>query len=164
MGRNRQGQSIFHEPRLKDPKAARHYFESLRWPNGPACPCCGATNRISKVKRNAYRPGLYYCGHCSNPFTVTVGTVFESTKIPLHKWIVAATLLAARKEWISCRQLQRELGVAYATAWFMSHRLRKTMKSLPEVDARTLKRVERTLLHMLSGRPQPRPRNATRRR
>ena len=157
MGRNRQGQSIFHEPRLKDPKAARHYFESLRWPNGPACPCCGATNRIGRLQGKAYRPGLYACDHCYNLFTVTVGTVFESTRIPLHKWIMAATLLAAQKG-ITGRQLQRMLGVAYATAWLMSHRLRKAMKSLPEVDAKTLKRVDKTLLRMLSARPQPLPR------
>jgi len=157
-------ESIFDKPRFRDPQAARRYFESLRWPNGPTCPHCGATNRISKPKGNAYRPGLYHCGHCRNQFTVTVGTALEAIKTPLHKWIIAAALLASSKTRIPIRQLQRRLRVAYATAWSMNRCLRKAMKSLPEVDSKTLKRVDETLLRILSTRPRAHPRDDERRR
>src|SRR5437879_2132170 len=121
--------SIFDEPRFQNPQAARQYLEALRWPNGPICPHCGAMERMSKLNAKAHRPGLYECGHCHQQFTVTVGTVFERSKIALHKWLMAATLLAASKKGMSSHQLHRMLGVTYKTAWFMSHRLREAMKS-----------------------------------
>lgn len=120
--------SIFDQPRFKDPDAAREHLESIRWPNGPICPHCGAVDRISKLNGNAHRPGVYDCGHCRDQFTVTVGTVFERSHIPLHKWLMAATLIVASKKGISSHQLHRMLGVTYKTAWFMSHRLREAMK------------------------------------
>jgi transposase-like protein len=120
--------SIFDEPRFKDATAAREHLEAIRWPNGPVCPHCGAVDRISKLNGKAHRPGVYDCGHCRDQFTVTVGTVFERSKIALHKWLMAATLLAASKKGMSSHQLHRMLGVTYKTAWFMSHRLREAMK------------------------------------
>lgn len=121
-------ESLFDQPRFKNPEAARQHLESIRWPNGPVCPHCGAVDRISKLAGKSHRPGLYDCGHCRDQFTVTVGTVFERSKIPLHKWLMAATLLAASKKGMSSHQLHRMLGVTYKTAWFMSHRLREAMK------------------------------------
>jgi transposase-like protein len=119
---------LFNEKRFKDPKAAREYLETIRWPDGPVCPHCGAMERMHKVEGKSARPGLYDCGHCRQQFTVTVGTVFERSKISLDKWLFAATLIAASKKGVSSKQFERMLGVTYKTAWFMTHRLREAMK------------------------------------
>ena len=118
---------IFDEPRFNDPVAAREYLESIRWPNGPVCPHCGACDRIGKLNGKAHRPGVYECGHCRDQFTVTVGTVFERSKISLDKWLFVATLMASSKKGVSSKQIERMLGVTYKTAWFMTHRLREAM-------------------------------------
>lgn len=118
----------FNEPHYNDPDAAREYLESIRWPRGPVCPHCGAVDRLSKLNGKAHRPGVYDCGHCHMQFTVTVGTVFERSKISLDKWLFAAALMASSKKGISSKQIERMLGVTYKTAWFMTHRLREAMK------------------------------------
>ena len=109
-------------PIFNDENAAREALEAVRWPNGPFCPHCGATDRIAKVEgtKKAHRPGLYYCNHCKGQFTVTVGTVFERSKVPLTKWWLASHLLGSSKKGISSHQLHRMLGVTYKTAWFMT--------------------------------------------
>jgi transposase-like protein len=119
----------FKEPRFHDAAAAREYLEMVRWPNGPVCPHCGAFDRITKLAGKSHRPGLYDCGHCRDQFTVTVGTVFERSKISLDKWVFAATLMACSKKGISSKQIERMLGVTYKTAWFMTRRLREAMKA-----------------------------------
>lgn len=119
---------LFNEPRYNNAEAAREHLESVRWPNGPVCPHCGAVDRISKLNGKAHRAGVYDCGHCRDQFTVTVGTVFERSKISLDKWLLAASLMAASKKGISSKQIERMLGVTYKTAWFMTHRLREAMK------------------------------------
>ena len=119
---------LFDEPRFHDPEIAREHLESVRWPCGPVCPHCGALDRISKLNGQAHRPGVYDCGHCRDQFTVTVGTVFEHSKISLDKWLFAATLIASSKKGVSSKQVERMLGVTYKTAWFMTHRLREAMK------------------------------------
>ena len=124
--------SLFDLPQFKDAAAARKHLESVRWPEGPICPHCGAVDRITKLQGKSHRPGLYDCGHCRDQFTVTVGTVFERSKIPLHKWLLAATLFASSKKGISAHQLHRMLGVTYKTAWFMMHRLREAATDYPE--------------------------------
>lgn len=121
--------NLFNEKRFKDPQAAREYLEAVRWPDGPVCPHCGAMERMHKVEGKSARPGLYDCGHCRQQFTVTVGTVFERSKISLDKWVFAATLMAASKKGVSSKQIERMLGVTYKTAWFMTHRLREAMKA-----------------------------------
>ena len=123
--------SLFDQPRFKDADSAREHLEFVRWPQGPVCPHCGAVDRITKLQGKSHRPGLYDCGHCRDQFTVTVGTVFERSKIPLHKWLMAATLFAASKKGMSAHQLHRMLGVTYKTAWFMAHRLREAMADEP---------------------------------
>ncbi len=115
------------EARYKDENAAREHLESIRWPNGPICPHCGGVERNSQLQGKSHRAGLYFCGDCRTQFTVTVGTVFEDSKVPLHKWLYANHLLCASKKGISSKQLERMLGVSYKTAWFMSHRLREAM-------------------------------------
>jgi transposase-like protein len=122
------------DPRFYDEDAARKHLELVRWPNGPVCPHCGASGRVcrieskSKEKGKGARPGLLCCGDCRKQFSVTVGTVFEDSKVPLHKWMLAAHLLISSKKGISSHQLHRTLGVTYKTAWFMAHRLREAMK------------------------------------
>jgi transposase-like protein len=120
----------FDEPRFHDPEAAREYLESVRWPNGPVCPHCGAVENQYKIAGKAARPGLHECGHCHEQYTVTVGTVFERSKISLDKWLLAAGLMASSKKGVSSKQIERMLGVTYKTAWFMTHRLRAAMNSI----------------------------------
>jgi transposase-like protein len=124
----------FNEARFNDEAAAREHLEKLRWPDGPVCPHCGSSARVCRItsqsgeKGKGARPGLLFCGDCRKQFTVTVGTVFEDSKIPLHKWVLATHLLCSSKKGISSHQLHRILGVTYKTAWFMAHRIREAMK------------------------------------
>jgi transposase-like protein len=111
-----------------DNDVAREAIEALMWPNGPVCPHCGSIEKLGKVEGKSARPGLYYCGACKNQFTVTVGTIFERSKVPLSKWWMAIHLMAASKKGVSAHQLHRMLGVAYQTAWFMEHRIREAMR------------------------------------
>jgi transposase-like protein len=119
-------------PRFNDDDAAREHLESLRWPNGSVCPHCGGADRQSKLEGTSHRPGLYFCGHCRSQYTVTVGTVFERSKVALHKWVYATHLMSASKKGISAKQVERMLGVTYKTAWFMCHRIREAMNIEPE--------------------------------
>ena len=112
-----------------DETAAREAIEALMWPDGPVCPHCGCTGKIGKVQGKSARPGLYYCGDCKKQFTVTVGTIFERSKIPLSKWWMAIHLMASSKKGMSAHQMHRMLGVTYQTAWFMEHRIREAMRS-----------------------------------
>lgn len=114
------------EPHFHDDSAARQYLEATLWPNGPTCPHCGSIYTAYITRK----PGLYRCGakECRMDFTVTVGTVFERSKIPLHKWLLASFLLCSSKKGMSAHQLHRTIGVTYKTAWFMAHRLREAMK------------------------------------
>ena len=117
------------DPIFNDENAAREALETIRWPNGPVCPHCGCMEKIGAVKGKSHRPGLFYCGDCKGQFTVTVGTVFERSKIKLTKWLLATHLLSASKKGISSHQISRMLGVTYKTAWFMTHRIREAMRS-----------------------------------
>lgn len=107
---------------------ARSYLEAIRWPDGPACPHCGGCEKIYPIAPNPakkIRAGLYECGDCDGQFTVTVGTIFEKSKIELRKWLIAWYLLCSSKKGISAAQLQRQLDIgSYRTAWFMLHRIR----------------------------------------
>ncbi|MDB5553762.1 MAG: transposase [Rhizobium sp.] len=113
-----------------DKDAAREHLEAQRWPYGPNCPHCGNVDatRITKMEGKAHRPGLYNCMECRDQFTVTVGTVFERSKIALNKWLLATFLMTSSKKGMSAHQLHRMLGVTYKTAWFMAHRIREAMK------------------------------------
>lgn len=120
--------SVLTEPRFNNDEAARKHLEAIRWPNGPICPHCGGIERNSLLNGSSHRPGLYFCGDCRSQFSVTVGTVFERSKIPLHKWVMATHLMCSSKKGISSKQIERTLGVTYKTAWFMTHRIREAMK------------------------------------
>lgn len=121
--------SAFDNPIYTDADAARVHLEAQRWPDGPICPHCGNADpeKIKALAGKAHRPGLYQCAECREQFTVTVGTVFERSKIPLNKWLFAVELLTASKKGISAHQIHRMIGVTYKTAWFMCHRIREAM-------------------------------------
>ena len=121
-----------YQPHFQNEEAAREKLESIRWPDGAECPHCGLIN-ATKLEGKAHRKGVYQCNVCREQFTVTVGTVFERSKVPLHKWLLANHLMLASKKGISAHQLHRMLGVTYKTAWFMAHRLREAMKQEPSV-------------------------------
>ncbi len=126
------GPAQFQNTIFVDESAAREALEQVRWPNGAVCPHCGVTgNGIVKVegKKQSHRPGLYYCNHCKGQFTVTVGTVFERSKVPLTKWWMAVYLLNSSKKGVSAHQIHRTLKVTYKTAWFMMHRIREAMRT-----------------------------------
>lgn len=120
-------------PIFNDVEKAREALEAVRWPDGPVCPHCGNADqeRIAKIEgtKHSHRQGLYYCSDCKGQFTVTVGTVFERSKIPLTKWWMACHLLNSSKKGMSAHQLHRSLGVTYKTAWFMAHRIREAMRA-----------------------------------
>ena len=115
-------------PIFHDEEAARAHMENIRWPDGPYCPHCGETEEVHRLEGKAHRPGLLYCRSCRKQFSVTVGTVYERSKVPLHKWVLATQLLASSKKGMSAHQLHRMLGVTYKTAWFMAHRIREGMR------------------------------------
>lgn len=132
-------------PIFADEDAAWAHYESLRWPDGPVCPKCGSvgnatklanktTRRIRKLKDGTEkvaewtRRGVHKCKDCGSQFTATVGTVFEDSHIPMHKWLLATHLMCASKKGMSAAQLHRMLGFgSYRTAWFMAHRIREAM-------------------------------------
>ncbi len=123
-----------------DEDAAREYLEKQLWPDGPACPKCGLVGEAYKLEGETTRKGLYKCAGCREPFTVTMGTIFEDSHIPLHKWLFAIYLMCSSKKGISAHQLWRnlwgtdesgkQLG-SYKTAWFMAHRIRWALGQEP---------------------------------
>jgi transposase-like protein len=120
--------SVFNSKALQDETAAYRWVESQIWPDGPVCPHCGGVDRISPMRGKSTRIGAYKCYQCRKPFTVKVGTVFESSHIPMRVWLQAMVLMCASKKGVSSNQLHRSLGVSLKTAWFMSHRIREAMR------------------------------------
>lgn len=116
------------QAQFQNPDLARQFLEAQVWPKGPVCPHCGVIGEHYQLKGKSNRPGLWKCKDCREPFTVTVGTVFERSHVPLNKWLMAVYLLCSSKKGISAHQLHRTLGVSYKTAWFMAHRIREAMK------------------------------------
>jgi transposase-like protein len=115
-------------PIFNDEDAARAYLEAQRWPDGPVCPFCGQFETVQALPQaGSMGPGWYHCKDCRRKFTVRVGTLYERSHIPLHKWLLATHLICSSKKGISSHQLHRTLGVTYKTAWFMSHRIREGM-------------------------------------
>lgn len=120
-------ESMFDNPIFTNDDAARAYLEQLRWPEGPVCPHCGCVGNSTALQGTKHRTGLYKCKDCRKQYTVTVGTVFEKSKVPLRKWMLATHLMCASKKGMSAHQMHRMLGVTYKTAWFMAHRIREAM-------------------------------------
>jgi transposase-like protein len=120
--------SIADNPVFQDPEKAREFLESLLWPEGPVCPHCGIVGAAYHFNGKAHRPGVYKCKGCEQQFTVTVGTLFERSHIPLHKWLLALHLMVASKKGVSAHQIHRMLGMTYKSAWFMCHRIREALR------------------------------------
>lgn len=118
-------------PIFLDEELAREHLEALRWANGRVCAHCGVVDESGLTASKNHKPGLYYCNACGKTFTVTVGTLFERSHVPLNKWLMAFHLMAASKKGMSAKQIERMLGVTYKTAWFMAHRIREAMTSDP---------------------------------
>src|SRR4051794_11991561 len=116
-----------YDERFQDALKAAEYLESVRWPNGPVCPHCGESERQAYFLKNQTRK-LWKCAACRKQYTVTVGTIFESSHVPLNKWLLAFYLLCSSKKGMSAQQLHRMLDVTYKTAWFMFHRIREAMR------------------------------------
>jgi transposase-like protein len=115
-------------PIFHDDEAAREWLEARIWANGRRCPHCGVIGEATLMQGKSHRPGLYQCNACREPFTVTVGTLYERSHIPLHKWLLATHLLMASKKGVSAKQIERMLGVSYKSAWFMMHRIRESLR------------------------------------
>ena len=121
-------EAIISQSHFQNEEDAYAYIEARLWPHGPVCPHCGSNERISKMQGHSTRIGVYKCYSCRKQFTVKVGTIFESSHIPLRLWLQAITLIAASKKGISSNQLHRMLGITLKSAWFMSHRIREAMR------------------------------------
>jgi transposase-like protein len=120
--------SILSAAHFHNEEAAYAFVEARIWANGRVCPKCGTIDQSGPLKGKSTRIGLYKCYACRKPFTVKVGTVFESSHIPMRLWLQAIFLIASSKKGISTNQLQRTLGITIKAAWFMSHRIREAMK------------------------------------
>jgi transposase-like protein len=123
-------QSALSVARFHNEDAAFAYVETELWSNGPVCHHCGETGRIGKLNGKTTRPGLHKCYACKKPFTVRMGTVFESSHVPLRVWLQAIYMMCSSKKGISTRQLQRTFGCGLKTAWFLGHRVREAMRVL----------------------------------
>jgi transposase-like protein len=121
-------ESILSSPFFHNEEAAYAYVEARVWPHGPVCPKCGVIGRAGKLGGASTRIGVYKCYDCRKPFTVKVGTIFESSHIALRLWLQAIFLIAASKKGISANQLHRTLGITLKSAWFMGHRIREAMR------------------------------------
>ena len=120
--------SILSQAHFHNEEAAYRFIEARIWPSGAVCPHCGGVERIGKMGGNSTRIGVYKCYDCRKPFTVKVGTIFESSHIPLRLWLQAIFLISSSKKGISSNQLHRTLGITLKSAWFMSHRIREAMR------------------------------------
>jgi transposase-like protein len=114
--------------RFSSEEACREYLYEKRWPQGFVCPKCGVVEEPYQiVSRN-----LYQCKHCNHQVSVTAGTIMDKTKTPLLKWFLAIYLMSTDKRGCSALRLKRELGIAYDTAWTMTHKIRNAMKERDE--------------------------------
>ncbi|MFI4973870.1 MAG: IS1595 family transposase [Caulobacterales bacterium] len=120
--------SDFSNPIFHDETKAREWLEGHLWPEGPVCPHCGVIDLATALKGKAHRVGLYQCKACEEQFTITVGTLYERSHVPLNKWLGATHLMMASKKGMSALQISRMIGVTYKTAWFMCHRIRESLR------------------------------------
>lgn len=110
---------------FKDEKTCIEYYEKLRWNGKPVCPFCNSDKKPYKTKRG------YKCSNneCYKKFTVKVGTIFESSKIPFRTWFAAIYICTSHKKGISSHQLRKDLGVTQKTGWFILQRIREMLKN-----------------------------------
>jgi transposase-like protein len=130
--------SVLSAAHFHSEEAAYRFVEARLWANGRPCPHCGVFDKSGPLRGSSTRIGVYKCYACRKPFTVKVGTVFESSHVKLHVWLQAMHLLCSSKKGMSTHQLSRVLGVTLQTAWFLSHRIREAMTDLRIDDASPL--------------------------
>jgi transposase-like protein len=150
--------STLSQPHIHSEASAYAFVERILWPNGPVCPRCKETKRVGKLNGKSTRVGVYKCYVCRKPFRVTVGTVFESSHIPLHKWLQAFLLMCASKKGISSHQLARTLDIQVRSAWHMSHRIREAMRSGELAPMMGVVEVDETVYGRTSTYPKGRER------
>jgi transposase-like protein len=121
--------STLSAPHFHNEDAAFAYVEAHLWPHGPVCFHCKGTERIGKMNGKTTRAGLYKCYACRKPFTVRMGSIFESSHVPLRVWLQIIYLMCSSKKGISTRQIHRIIGGSLKTAWFLGHRIREAMRS-----------------------------------
>ncbi|HMI97822.1 MAG TPA: IS1595 family transposase [Micropepsaceae bacterium] len=148
--------SVISDKHFHDEAAAYAWVEAGVWPEGPVCPHCGGVDRISPMRGKSTRIGTYKCYQCRKPFTVKVGTIFESSHVPLRFWLQAIFLISSSKKGISANQLHRTLGVTLKTAWFMGHRIREAMTGALEPMGGSGKVVEVDKTYF-GAQQEPRP-------
>jgi transposase-like protein len=153
--------SVISDRHFHDERAAYAYVEARIWPNGATCPHCGNADakRIKLMEGKSTRIGVRQCNECRKPFTVKVGTIFESSHVPLRLWLQAIHLLCSSKKGISSNQLHRILGVTLKTAWFMSHRVREAMRTgalSPLGGEGQTVEIDETYIGRLKDVPKPR--------
>jgi transposase-like protein len=106
-------------------KKCREYLEALRWPDAIMCPRCSS----GKISRIADR-NQFDCDACRYQFSVTAGTIFNDSHLPLWKWFLCVYLLCESRKGMSANQIKRTLGISYKTAWYLCHRVRAAMKEV----------------------------------
>jgi transposase-like protein len=119
-------------PIFHDETKAREWLEARVWPHGPVCPKCGTIGEATLLQGKSHRPGLYQCNACREPFTVTVGTLYERSHVPLSKWLAVTHLMMASKKGMSALQISRMIGLSYKTTWFLCHRIRESLRDTPK--------------------------------
>jgi transposase-like protein len=107
----------------------RAYLEALRWPDGPRCPRCQEKGLAGDKVSRIHDRDQFDCDSCRFQFSVTAGTIFHDTKLPLWKWFLAVYMMVESKKGISANQLKRTLEVSYRTAWYLCHRIRKALET-----------------------------------
>jgi transposase-like protein len=122
--------SLLNSTHFANEDVAIAYVEARLWPKGPVCPKCGTIGEATRSRGKTTRPGLWNCRACRKPFTVKIGTVFESSHVPLHIWLQVIYLFCSSKKGFATRQIQRTLGCSMKTAWFLGHRVREAMTEL----------------------------------
>ncbi len=136
---------------FRSEERCRALLEKLRWPDGIKCPHCGS-DKISRVlKRNQFD-----CDACRYQFSVTAGTLFGDTHLPLWKWFLAVNILRDSKKGMSANQLTRMLGISYKTAWYLCHRIRAAMQSVPSTFPNGTVEIDETYVggKPYKGRPR----------
>src|SRR5262245_35200135 len=121
--------SVLNAKHFHDERAAYRFVEAHVWPDGRVCPHCGVLGESGELRGDSTRIGVYKCYACRKPFTVKVGTIFESSHIKLHIWLQAIFLLCSSKKGMSAHQLKRTMNLTFKSAWFMAHRIREAMKA-----------------------------------
>ena len=121
----------------------REFLEDLRWPQGVRCPRCG-TDSVSRINTRKQ----FDCNEptCRYQFSVTAGTVFHDSHLPLWKWFLAIYMVGESKKGISAKQLQRTLRVSYKTAWYLGHRIRSAMEEDSPVPLKGIVEIDETWL------------------